>query len=106
MNQEALRDSEAFRSHTLPKVAVLNRAEKAITDELHKALEPRPPLGTEMRLVELLQASSTPQTDLRELIIRLLNEGQEDVDLAALMQDLRGLFQKNQIAIFIERARA
>ena len=68
------------------------------------SLQPRPPEGTELRLMELLaKRGDRQEADLRELITNLLEQGEEEVDLQALMGDLQSLFQKNQIAIHISQ---
>jgi sirohydrochlorin ferrochelatase len=80
----------------------LQSQEQEISEEVQQAVEQRPPVGTEVRLIELLRASSSgQQVDLRGLIIHLLEQGESEADLDALMKDLQSLFQKNQISIHI-----
>jgi hypothetical protein len=83
-------------------MVALDKEERGLTSEVQQAIQPRAPEGTEVRLMELISANTTgPQTDLRELILRLLDHGDAKVDLDALMSDLQSLFQKNQVAVHI-----
>jgi hypothetical protein len=97
-----VRDLRGFQAVVLARVVALDKEERELTGELQRAIQPRAPEDTEVRLMELISVNATDrQTDLRELIIRLLDQGEEKVNLNALMKDLQSLFQKNQIAIHI-----
>lgn len=76
--------------------------EKELARQVQYAVEKRSPQGAEIRLMQLLQEHSSGQTiDLRSLIINLLEQGDEEVDLEKLMDNIQALFQKNQVSIFI-----
>jgi len=99
---ETLEGLECFRQGTLARLIELTSATRRLAEEAQQAIQPRPPEGTEVRLMKLLAESSSRQSiDLRGLVTRLLDQGEEEVDLEALMQDLQSLFQKNQISIHI-----
>jgi hypothetical protein len=99
---EVLRDLKEFQVGVLAHMVALDKEECGLTSEVQQAIQPRAPEGTEVRLMELISANTTgPQTDLRELILRLLDHGDAKVDLDALMSDLQSLFQKNQVAVHI-----
>jgi len=99
---EVLGEVEDFKTDTLCQLAELAANAEALTAEIQTAAQPRPPEGTETRLMDLLAKASDQQSvDLRRLITRLLEQGESEVDLEALMRDLQSLFQKNQIAIRI-----
>ena len=42
------------------------------------------------------------EVDLRELIMRLIDQREGTVDLSALMQDVESLFQKNLVDVHIK----
>jgi hypothetical protein len=99
---EVLRDLKGFQAGVLARMVALAKEERELTSEVQRAIQPRAPEGTEVRLRELISVNTTGrQTDLRELILRLLDQGEEKVNLNTLMQDLQSLFQKNQIAIHL-----
>ncbi len=57
-------------------------------------------------MIESIRASNTGQEiDLRELIIRLIDQKEGIVNLGALMHDLESLFQKNLVDIRIRLSR-
>jgi hypothetical protein len=99
---EILGDFKCFKNDALAQLVELSAEAKALTAEVQTAIQPRSPEGSEIRLMHLLtEASDRQSVDLRGLIMWLLDEGEAEVDLEALMRDLQSLFQKNQIAIRI-----
>ncbi|PKN96073.1 MAG: hypothetical protein CVU43_22615, partial [Chloroflexi bacterium HGW-Chloroflexi-5] len=60
------------------------------------------PEGSEIKLMEMLDgSSSTQRIDLKLLIIKMLENGDDEVDLNDLMRDVSALFKKNQISVYI-----
>lgn len=103
VSKEGVRELIAFQSNLIQPIGDLFSQEQKIYTDLRKALRKRPAEGSEIRLMSLLQAQLAGQpTDLRGLIIGLIEQGEEDVDLDKLMADLKSLFQKNQISIDID----
>lgn len=98
-----VRDFDEFQARLVHPISNLRSHEQHIYGEVQKALRKRSPEGSELRLMDLLQGVKTgQQTDLRGLIINLIEQGETDVDLDKLMVDLKSLFQKNQISIHIQ----
>ena len=55
--------------------------------------------------MKLFQSNGFGQeVDLRELIMRLIDQREGTVDLSALMQDVESLFQKNLVDVHIKLA--
>ena len=53
--------------------------------------------------MKLFQSNGFGQeVDLRELIMRLIDQREGTVDLSALMQDVESLFQKNLVDVHIK----
>ena len=77
--------------------------EKKLEEEVQEAIQQRPAAGNELKLMKLLQPSGFGQeVDLRELIMRLIDQREGSVDLSALMDDLKSLFQKNLVDLHIK----
>ena len=103
VSADGIRELDAFQSKLIHPLGLLRGQEQKLYTEVQKALQKRPPEGSEIRLINLLQAPRAgQQTDLRGLIIGLIEQSEEDVDLDKLMADLKSLFQKNQISIHID----
>ncbi len=103
ITDSTVRDFEEFKVNLINPIGALRSQEQRIYGEIQKALQKRPPEGSELRLMDLLQADKTgQQIDLRGLILSLIEQGETNVDLEKLMVDLKSLFQKNQISIHIE----
>lgn len=99
---QAVENLDSFRDETLAQLIALSEQGQALAEAVQQAIRPRPPEGSERRLLDLLAQSSPRQgADLRAMITDLLDQGEEGVNLEALMGDLQSLFQKNQIAIHI-----
>lgn len=99
---ENIRDPEIFQGQLIQPIVNLLAQEQQLYAEIQKAVQQRPPEGTEVRLMQLLAENvAGSYTDLRGLILRLIEAGEQDVDLDRLMKDLKSLFQKNQISIQI-----
>ena len=73
--------------------------------EVQQATQQRPAEGRELTLVEFVQNNGANQeVDLRDLIIRLLDQQEEKVavNLDELMHNLESLFQKNLVDIRVK----
>ena len=105
LKPEAVKDEDTFKTVTIPELADISAQERELNLLVQTALQPRAPQGTEVDLLDLVRSVANQQTDLRELIMRLIDQGSEDVNLDALMRDLESLFQKNQIAIRVSLLR-
>lgn len=104
MTPEVLEDYERFKTRTLARLMELAAEVQRLTRQVQDMVQPKPPEGTEVRLMQLLTGSSTERkVDLRGLITQLLDSGEENVEVEALMRDLASLFQKSQISIHIHR---
>lgn len=99
LTPEAVKNQETFETITIPELADISAQEKALNLLVQAALQPRAPEGAEADLLNLVQAVPNQQIDLRELIMRMIDQSSENVKLDSLMKDLESLFQKNQIAI-------
>lgn len=99
LKPESVKNQDAFRNATIPELVDISAQEKALNSLVQTALQPRAPEGAEVDLLNLVLSVPNQQTDLRELIMRMIDQGSENVNLDALMKDLESLFQKNQIAI-------
>jgi hypothetical protein len=77
--------------------------EKKLAEEVQQAIQQRPAAGSELKLMKLLQSNGFEQeVDLRELIMRIIDQREGTVDLSALMRNLESLFQKNLVDISIK----
>ena len=101
LKPESVKNEDAFMNATIPELVDISAQERELNTLVQTALQPRAPQGTEVELLHLVQSVPNQQTDLRELIMRMIDQGSENVNLDALMKDLESLFQKNQIAIRI-----
>jgi len=100
-------DQQLFKDEILKSLISLAETEKKLAEEVQQSVQQRPAKGTELRLMELFQISGTEQeVDLRELIIRLIDQGETSVKLDALIHDIESLFQKNLVDIRIKLSRS
>lgn len=100
---EVISDQNNFRSSILGPLVHLAEEEKNLEDEVQQAIQQKPAAGNELKLMKLVQSNSMDQdVDLRELIMRLIDQREGTVDLRTLMLDLESLFQKNLVDIHIK----
>ena len=100
---EVISDQNNFRGSILGPLVHLAQEEKKLEDEVQQAIQQRPATGNELKLMKLVQSSSLGQdVDLRELIMRLIDQREGTVDLHTLMLDLESLFQKNLVDIHLK----
>jgi len=100
---EVISDQNSFRGSILGPLVHLAEEEKKLEDEVQQAIQQRPAAGNELKLMKLVQSSSLGQdVDLRELIMRLIDQREGTVDLHTLMLDLESLFQKNLVDIHLK----
>ncbi len=100
---EIISDQKSFQGSILAPFVYLAEVEKKLEEEVQEAIQQRPAAGNELKLMKLLQPSGFGQeVDLRELIMRLIDQREGSVDLSALMNDLKSLFQKNLVDLHIK----
>jgi len=100
---EIISDQKSFQGSILVPFVYLAEVEKKLEEEVQEAIQQRPAAGNELKLMKLLQPSGFGQeVDLRELIMRLIDQREGSVDLSALMDDLKSLFQKNLVDLHIK----
>ena len=100
---EIISDQKSFQGSILRPFVHLAEVEKKLEEEVQQAIQQRPAAGNELKLMKLLQSSGFSQeVDLRELIMRLIDQREGSVDLGALIDDLKSLFQKNLMDIHIK----
>jgi len=106
INTEVIGDVLKFKSNILKPLIDLTEEERRLKSEVQQATQKRPAQGTELKLIESIRDSNSVQEiDLRELIIRLMDQKEGIVNLSALMHDLESLFQKNLVDIRIRLSR-
>src|SRR6266700_6630596 len=99
---EIISDQKSFQSSILRPLVLLAEEEKKIEEEVQQAIQHRPAAGSELKMMKLLQSNGFGQeVDLRELIMRLIDQREGIVALDVLMRDLESLFQKNLVDISI-----
>lgn len=99
---EKISDFEIFKEVIIQQLVALATEEQSLRSEVQKAIQKKNPEGSEIRLMEMLDGSTQSQrADLRGLIIRMLESGDDSVDLDDLMVSITSLFKKNQISVFI-----
>ncbi|MFL5590734.1 MAG: hypothetical protein ACJ8DI_24215 [Ktedonobacteraceae bacterium] len=100
---EIISDQNSFQSSVLRHLVLLAEEEKKLEEEVQQAIQLRPAAGSELKLMKLFQSNGFGQeVDLRELIMRLIDQREGTVDLSALMHDLESLFQKNLVDVHIK----
>jgi hypothetical protein len=100
---EVIGDQKSFENSMLEPLIDLAKEELGLKEEVQQAIQQRPAVGNELKLMKLLQSSGLGQeVDLRELIMRLIDQREGIVDISALMHDLESLFQKNVVDIHIK----
>src|SRR6266496_2217290 len=100
---EIISDQKSFQSSLLRPLILLAEEEKKLEEEVQQAIQQRPAAGSELKLMKLFQSNGFGQeVDLRELIMRLIDQREGTVDLSALMHDLESLFQKNLVDVHIK----
>jgi hypothetical protein len=106
INFEVIGNSQQFKARIINPLNDLVEEEKKLAEEVQEATQQRPAHGRELRLLDLMQNGNAGQEiDLRELIIRLMDQKEEKVNLDALIHDLEALFQKNLVDIRINLSR-
>lgn len=99
---EVISDRQSFENSILKPLVEIAKEELKLKEEVQQAVQLRPAVGSESKLMRLLQSNGFGQeVDLRELIMRLIDRREATVDLNALMHDLEALFQKNLVDIHI-----
>src|SRR5437588_6391713 len=102
---EEISDQQGFEGNILKPLIDLAKEEQKLGEEIQQAIQQRPAAGSELKLMKLLQSNGFGQeVDLRELIMRLIDQREGIVDLSALIHDLESLFQKNLVDIRINLA--
>jgi hypothetical protein len=102
LTTEKLSDFEIFKGRIVQQLVALETEEQSLRSEIQTAIQKQKPEGSEIRLMEMLDGSTQSQrVDLRGLIIKMLENGDDSVDLDDLMQDITSLFKKNQVSIYI-----
>jgi hypothetical protein len=100
---ETISDQKSFQSSILRPLVLLAEEEKKLEEEVQQAIQQRPAAGSELKLMKLFQSNGFGQeVDLRELIMRLIDQREGTVDLSTLMQDVESLFQKNLVDVHIK----
>jgi len=99
---EKLSSFEIFKERIVQRLIALSADEQSLSSEVKSAIHKQSPEGFEIRLMEMLDGSTQSQrADLRGLIIRMLESGDNSVDVDDLMDSITSLFKKNQISVFI-----
>jgi len=102
LSPELLRDAERAETQVLGPLSDIFEEEKSVASQVRRTLQKRPPNEAEVQLLGLLQAiEATDEVDVYSLIMHQLDQGEDEIDLSRLMQQLQGLFQKNQISLRI-----
>ncbi len=102
LTAEKLGDFEIFKGVIIQQLVILATEEQSLRSEVQTAIQKKKPEGSEIRLMEMLDGSTQSQrADLRGLIIRMLESGDDSVDLDDLMVSITSLFKKNQVSVFI-----
>jgi len=102
LSPELLRDMARAETQVLHPFQKIFEEEKTVTAQVQRALQKRSPDEAEAELLDLLQAiGATSEVDLYSLIMHQIDQGEDEIDLAKMMQQLQGLFQKNQIGLRI-----
>lgn len=100
---ELISDQKSFQNSILGPYIHLAEEGKKLEEEVQQAIQQRPAVGSELKLMKVLQSNGfTQEIDLRELIMRLIDQREGTVDLNALMHNLESLFQKNLVDIHIK----
>ncbi len=75
---------------------------RALADEVRGLVRPRAAEGSEVLLLEMIKQASGGQMDLRAMAVRLMDQGDQQLDLDAVIGNTQiSLFQKNQITIYL-----
>lgn len=97
-----LRDIERAEREVLQPMGGFGQQYENLATAVQRALQKQPPSSSEKHLLELLQANGGQgEVDLYGLIMLMLDQEEQSVELTELMDNLRGLFQKNQIGMRI-----
>jgi len=99
---DKLQDFEFFKVNIVQQLVQLSNEEQSLRAVVQKAIQKQIPQGSEVKLMEMLDgSSSTQRIDLKLLIIKMLENGYDEIDLNDLMRDVTALFKKNQISVYI-----
>jgi len=99
---ENLRDVEIFQQQIVQRFMSLRNELRLLNSEIQKSMRRQPAEGSEVKLLQMLgDNSQETKTDLYGLITRLLEDGNSEFDLDALMKDIASLFKKGQISVYI-----
>ncbi len=99
---DVLSDMGRAKSEVLKPLHEIATAEGEVADSVQQALRKRAPDEREGALLRSLQTlANTNEIDLYSLLVRQLDQSNEQFNLEQLMDDLQPLFQKNQIGLRI-----
>lgn len=99
---DTIEDFDSFKDKIVLPLTQLATEEYVLRAEVQNAIKKRSPEGSELRLMQMLDGSIQSQrVDLRGLIIKMLENSEDEVDLNELMRDVTALFKKNQISVYI-----
>ena len=102
LSPDLLRDMAHAEADILQPLQEVFEEERAVTAEVQHVLQKRVPDKAEAELLELLQAITPDrEADLYSLIMHQIDQGDDEIELGQLMQQLQCLFQKNRIGIRI-----
>ena len=97
-----LRDGERSEAELFQPLYEINQRANELAKAVQDALQKRPPDANEEQLLQLLQSiSKRNEIDLYSLIMLMLDQEEQSIELNELMDNLQGLFQKNQIGMRI-----
>ncbi len=86
---DTLGDFSAFKDMIVHPLTQLATEERVLRAEVQNAIQKRSPEGSELRLMQMLDSSTQSQrVDLRGLIIKMLENGDDTVDLDDLMGNI------------------
>jgi len=99
---DVLSDMGRAKSEVLKPLHEIAAAEGEVADSVQQALRKRAPDEREGALLRSLQTlANANEIDLYSLLVRQLDQSNEQFNLEQLMDDLQSLFQKNQIGLRI-----
>lgn len=102
LTDDLLRDLHRIEQEILQPMKIYREQLGNLDGVVQQTLQKQPPSTQEKQLLEFLQSKfGKGEADLYSLIMSLLDHEEQSVELSELMDNLRGLFQKNQIGLRI-----
>ncbi len=101
LESSKISDLRGFVARALQPLSAMDAEARRLADEVQGLVRPRAAEGSEVLLLEMIKQASGGQMDLRAIAVRLMDQGDQQLDLDAVIRDLESLFQKNQIAIYL-----